>query len=149
MYINKNIKNITKFINSKKYKNYKILYHITTENNAKNILKNNFNIKKSKNHSFGIGINMTDNIKHLKYYQNKKLNSIIVCLVKYNKLKFNPTYYDNINCKESIDYIKKYGYSRPTYLKAPKNYNGFVNDDIYVIKNNKYIYPILYYKISK
>ena len=148
MYINKKINNINTFINSKKYKNYKILYHITTEINAKKILKNNFNIKKSISHAFGKGINMTDNLEHLKYYKNKKINSIIVSLVKYNKLKLNKPYYNNINCKKSTEYIEKYGYSKPTYLTVPKNYNGFINDDIYVIKNNKYIFPILYYKIK-
>ena len=43
--------NINKFINSK-YKHYKILYHITSLKNAKNILLNNFDIKKSKTHAF-------------------------------------------------------------------------------------------------
>ena len=135
-------KNINKFINSK-YNNYKILYHITTYKNAINIIKNNFDIKKSITHAFGKGINMTDNIKHLSYYYNKNnVNTIVISLVKYNKLKYNPSYYNNIDSEKSKEYIEKYGFSRPKYLVIPKNYDGFINDDIYVIKNKKLIFPL-------
>ena len=40
--------NINKFMKKGEYENYKILYHITKLEYAKSILKNNFDITKSK-----------------------------------------------------------------------------------------------------
>jgi len=128
---------INNFINSKeKYKKYKIMYHLTTLDNAKSILKNGFDIKKSKSAAFGKGINLTDNIEHLKHYYSKlKKNTVIICLVKYNKLKFNTPIEDE-------EFLKKHGYTKPKYINVPKGYEGFYNDDIFVMKSKKYVHPI-------
>jgi hypothetical protein len=129
---------INNFINSnKKYKKYKMVYHITSLENSKNILKNGFDIKKSKTGAFGKGINLTDNIHHLKHYYSKNnKNTVILCIIKYNKLKYNTS---NINDKE---FFKKHGYSKPKYMYAPIGYEGLYNDDIYVMKNKKYVLPL-------
>jgi hypothetical protein len=137
--------NINKFIKKGKYKNYKILYHITKLKYAKNILKNNFDVTKSKTCAFGKGINMTNDIKHLKnYYDEKKYNTVVISLVKYNKLLKNESYYKDINCEESQKYLKKYSFTRPKYLKSTKLYDGFYSkyNNIYVIKKSSLIYPL-------
>lgn len=47
------------------------MFHITSLENAKQIMKNNFDIKKCKTHAFGIGVNLSDNMEHLKKYYDK------------------------------------------------------------------------------
>lgn len=128
---------INNFINSKeKYKNYKIMYHITSFRNAKNILENGFDLKKIKSAAFGRGINLTNDIQHLKHYYSKfNKNTVIMCMVKYNKLKYNTSIEDE-------EFLKKHGYSKPKYMNIPKGYEGFYNHDIFVMKNNKYVHPI-------
>ena len=150
MKISQLIKNeqIINFMNSKiKYKNYKILYHVTKYKYAKNILENGFDISKSKNRAFGKGINLTDDILHLKHYINNEFNTIIICIVKYNKLKLNNPYYKNIDSIQSKKYIDKYGYSKPSYMYVPREYDGFYWKNIYVIKSKKLIYPLSLIKI--
>lgn len=39
-------------------------------------------------------------------------------------------------------YLKKHGFTRPLMMHPPSGYDGFMNDDIYVIKSNKLIYPL-------
>lgn len=129
---------INSFINSKKYKKYKIMYHITSLKNAKNILKNGFDISKSciQSSAYGKGINLTDDINHLKHYYDKKYcNTIILCNVRYNKLKYNISKYNE-------EHMKKYGCSKPRYMKVPQGYEGFYNGDIFVMKSKKYVNPI-------
>lgn len=135
------MKDINTFIKKNK-KYFKILYHITSHKHAINILKNNFDINKSKYHAFGKGINFSDNLKHLRHYYSKNKNYVVVSLVKYNKLKYNTSYYNDINCNESMRYLKKHRFTRPLMIHPPSGYDGFINDDIYVIKSNKLIYPI-------
>lgn len=141
---------INYFINNKKYKNYKIMYHLTTKKNALSILKNNFNIKLSKARAFGKGINLTNNINHLKHYYSKnKYNCIIVCLVKYNKLKYNPPYtWKKSDSNKENDYYKKHHHSKPTYYNTPKGYEGMYWNNIFVLSNKKYIFPLLIEKIK-
>jgi hypothetical protein len=135
--------NINKFMKKGEYENYKILYHITKLEYAKSILKNNFDVKKAKNCAFGIGINMSDDISHLKTYYDKKINNtVVVSLVKYNKLLFNEPYYKDMHCEESQKYLEKHGYTKPTYLKCPKSYDGFIYNDIYVIRKSSLIHPL-------
>ena len=67
----------------KKYNNYKasnsmIMYHITTKKNAQSIIKNGFDISLSKQGAFGLGINLTTDINHLKIYY--KMNKQITIL---------------------------------------------------------------------
>jgi hypothetical protein len=127
---------INNFINSKKYKKYKLMYHITTLENAKSILKNGFDVSKAYAMAFGKGINLTDDINELKHYYNKKTrNAIILCIVRYNKLKYNESTYTK-------EYYEKYGFSKPTHMNVPKGYDGFYNSDIFVMKSKKYVYPL-------
>lgn len=138
---------LSSFIHSKKiYKHYKLMFHITSEKSAKNIMKNGVDISKSTRGAFGIGINLTNDIKHLSHYYDKKTsNTIIVCLVKYNKLKLNSS---NINNNE---FFKKFGYSKPKYEYVPKGYEGFFFEkkkaNIFVFKSKKYVFPLYTFQI--
>ena len=59
------------------------MYHITRLEYAKDILKNNFDVKKLKICAFGKGINMKNDLNHLKHYYSKnKNNTVVVSLVK-------------------------------------------------------------------
>jgi hypothetical protein len=130
---------INNFINSKRiYKKYKIMYHITSSENAKKILQNGFDISKSRTFAFGKGINLTSNINYLKNYYNEKNNTIILCIVKYNKLKQN---FSDVKNKE---YLVKYGYTKPKYMSVPKGFDGFYadNSNIYVLKSKKLVHPL-------
>ena len=87
---------------------------------------------------FLIQVNRTMPDKLIEYifgWKNKKMSP------------YNTSYYNDINSEQSKNYIKKPGFSRPKYLNIPKNYDGFINDDIYVIKKNKLIFPLFYYKL--
>ena len=136
---------INSFINSK-YKKYKIAYHITTFKNAQNILKNGFDVSKSKSFAFGKGINLTTDINHLKHYYYENTNIIILCIIRYNKLKYNTPLNDKEYLKKygigAEEYIKKYKSSNVRYMDVPKGYEGFYNDDIIVMKNKKYVHPV-------
>jgi len=141
-------KEINNFIG--KYKKYKILYHITTYKNAKNILKNGFNLSKSKKRAFGKGINLTDNYKHLFHYYNKKnVNTVVVSLVKYNKLIYNPPFYTSKDSNNSSKYFAKHGHTKPTYMIVPKGYEGFKYDSIYVMKSKKFVFPLFLFNYKE
>jgi len=135
--------NIAKFFSStKKYKHYKIMFHITSQTNATNIIKNGFDTSKSKRGAFGIGINLSNKINHVLNYYNQNCNTIIVCMVKYNKLKKNSTN------NENKEYINQYEHSRPEYMYVPKKYDGFFTDfNIYVMRSKKNVCPLLSFKI--
>ena len=123
-----------------KAKYTKIMYHITSKENAESILKNGFNINLSKRGAFGTGINLTTDINHLKHYYNNKKNYIVICKVKYNKRKFNTSGPEMINkytTKPKYDFPQK-GYD-VLYAKGP---------EIYVIPNTNQIYPVLISKIK-
>lgn len=138
-------KNISTFFSStKKYKHYKIMFHITSQTNANNILKNGFDISKSKRGAFGVGINLCNKINDVLNYCNKNCNTIIVCMVKYNKLKKNSTN------EKTMEYSNdnKYWYTKPEYTYVPKKYDGFfTNVDIYVMRSKKNVCPLLSFKI--
>jgi len=137
---NKNI--ATFFSSTKKYKHYKIMFHITSQTNATNILKNGFDTSKSKRGAFGIGINLSNKINHLLNYCNKNCNTIIVCMVKYNKLK------KNLTNSENKEYFNQHEHSRPDYMYVPKKYDGFFTDfNIYVMRSKKNVCPLLSFKI--
>ena len=108
--VNNNINKVNNFINSnEKYKTYKIVYHITSSNNATQILKNGFDVKKATTMAFGRGINLSDDKKQLGHYYNKNNNNtIILCLIRYNNLKYNESnpnnkeYYKNMDIQNQI-----------------------------------------------
>jgi hypothetical protein len=135
------------FLTKNKKRNYQIMYHITSQKNAKLILKNGFDLSKGKTFAFGRGINLTNDIKHLQHYSNKIINTIVLCIVKYNRLKHNPPYYKNRKSKESQEYLQKHGFTRPTYMNIPPTYDGFSykSANIYVLKE-KLVYPLLLLK---
>jgi hypothetical protein len=142
---------INNFINKVRYKNYKIMYHLTSKKNALSILKNNFNIKLSKMSAFGKGVNLSPSKKHLQHYLlNNNDNYIVTVLVKYDKLKFNPPYnWKKSEKNKEEDFFKKYGHSKPTYNKRPKGYEGMYWKSIFVISHNKYTFPLAIEKTSK
>jgi hypothetical protein len=90
-YIDKYNNNIVIDINNNLYKakHNVIMYHITSKKNAINILKNGFDVSLSKRGAFGLGINLTTDINHLKHYYTNKTNYIVICMVKYNKRQKN------------------------------------------------------------
>ncbi len=137
---------IQHFIQKNSKKKYKIMYHATSEKNAKSILKNGFDLSKSKTFAFGRGINLTNSIQHLNHYLDKTNNTILVCLVKYNKLKYNPPYYKNIKSKECQEFLQKHGYTKPSFMKIPTNYDGFYYHDIFVMKKTS-VKPFLSIKV--
>ena len=129
---------------SNNFKTYKVMYHITTLENAKKILKNGFDVTRARLSAFGKGINLTDEIQNLKHYYDKKIkNTVILCIVGYNKLKHNSSYYSDLKSEKSKEYIKKYGHSKPKYMTVPNGYDGFsTNVGIYVMKNKKNVLPL-------
>ena len=137
---NKNL--ATFFSSTKKYKYYKIMFHITSQTNANNIMKNGFDTSKSKRGAFGMGINLSNKINHLLNYCNTNCNTIMVCMVKYNKLKKNSTN------SENKEYFNQHEHSRPDYMYVPKKYDGFFTDfNIYVMRSKKNVCPLLSFKI--
>ena len=61
------------------------MYHLTSKENAESILQNGFNISLSKRGAYGLGINLTTEINHLKHYYIKDIyNYIVVSNVKFN-----------------------------------------------------------------
>lgn len=127
-----------------KSKKSKLMYHITSEENAINILNNGFDIRLSKKGAFGKGINLTTDINHLKHYYNKKTNYIIVCIVKFNK-KQNNSSNNNIIIKED-----GVSYSKPKYIIPSKGYDILYvsGPEIYVAPKTEQVYPILIGKIK-
>lgn len=103
------------------------MFHITSQTNATNIIKNGFDTSKSKRGAFGIGINLSNKINHVLHYYNQNCNTIIVCMVKYNKLKKNSTN------NENKEYINQYEHSRPEYMYVPKNMMDFLLTLIYML----------------
>jgi len=126
-----------------KSKNSKLMYHITSQENAINILNNGFDISLSKRGAFGIGINLTTNINHLKHYYNNKNNYIVVCIVKFNKKQKNSS---------GPDIIRENGeeYTKPKYVKPSKGYDILYvpGPEIYVAPKTEQVYPILIGKIK-
>jgi len=129
----------------KKYKSYdgsseKIMYHITSKENAENILNNGFDISKSKRGAFGIGINLTTDIKHLKHYYNSETNYIVYCKVKLNNAM------KNTSGPEMIDEWT----TKPLYDQPPAGYDALYvpGPEIYVIPSSDQVYPILIAKIK-
>ncbi len=118
-------KSIENFMKRGKFRKFQIMYHITSSKNAKSILKNGFDLTLSKSFAFGRGVNLTPAIDHLKEYYSNQKNTVIVCMVKYNKLKYNSPYYNDFFSEESKAYFKKHEYSRPKYMNIPPGYDGF------------------------
>lgn len=138
-------KNNTMFdkFNLYKSKKSKLMYHITSEENAIKILNNGFDVSLSKRGAFGKGINLTTEINHLKHYYNKKLNYIVVCIVKFNKKQNNSS---------GPEIIKDNGeeYTKPKYVKPSKGYDILYvpGPEIYVAPKTEQVYPILIGKIK-
>ena len=127
--------NINSFISSS-YKHYKIMYHITSSTNAASIMKGGFDVTKSRTFAFGKGINLTSNKDHLERYRSNINNTVILCIIRYNKLKYNTS------DRSDRDFLKKHGYTKPRLLNVPKGYDGFRNRDIFVMKNKSNVFPI-------
>lgn len=131
-----------------KYRSYNsshelIMYHLTTKKNAYNILKNGFDISLSKRGAFGLGINLTTDINHLKNYYDNKTNYLIICLVKFNKKQKN---------KSGPEIIKENGneYTKPKYITPSKGYDILYAPglNIYVVPQSIQVYPVLIGKIT-
>lgn len=121
------------------YKNYELVYHITSKKNADSILKNNFDISKTKQFAYGYGISFTTDKNHLNVYNkmNKRIyNYVVVSIINYDKLKYNP----------SSSEKTKLGYSKPRHFKIPKDYDGFYYNDMRVIEDINLIHPVIIYK---
>ena len=150
--LKKNFDNeILKFYNKNQNVKFKILYRISSVENALNIVENGFNSKYSKLRAFGKGINLTSTIDDLLYYVNMKKNNnnnfaIIVCKVVISKTHIN----DPANNNNKI-FHNKYGYSKPTYMGIKKGFNAMHNSYkiIWVIPSGKRIYPKYIYFINK
>jgi len=134
----------------KKYNNYNasnsmIMYHITTKKNAQSIIKNGFDISLSKHGAFGLGINLSTDINHLKIYykMNKQNNYIITCTVKFNKKQ------RNISGKLITD---EHGnmYTKPKHLTPSKGFDILYNkeNEIYVVPSSNQVYPLFIYEIN-
>ncbi len=129
------------------------MYHITSYENAKLILQNGFDVSKSHRGAFGLGINLSSDINHLRHYYNKdKTNYIIKCNVKFNKEKKN---YTQQNSKGNMKWVKNNKgvdiYTKPKYTKPPKGYNSLYvpGPEIYVIPTSQQVYPSLIGKVNK
>jgi len=117
------------------------MYHITSERNAKIILKEGFNINLSKRGAFGKGINLTTDINHLRHYYDKDINNhVIVCKVKFYKKMLNTS---------GPEMIDEYT-TKPKYETPPKGYDVLYasGPEIYVIPNSEQVKPIYIAKIS-
>jgi len=148
-----NIKNILLSTNNsilQKHNIYKskhslIMFHITTKENAINILNNGFDITLSKRGAFGKGINLTTDIDHIKHYYNKKSNYIVVCIVKFNKKQNNTS-----DIKTMIKDENGNEYSKPKYITPSKGYDILYvsGPEIYVVPKSEQVYPIMIGKIK-
>ena len=140
--INENIQN---FIKSKSYRHYKIMYHITKHDRAKDIMKNGFDISLQKHFSLGRGINLTDEMEFLEKFSSDTYNTVIMCIVRYNKLKLNTSY------PADRKFLETHGYTKPKYMNVPSGYDGFKAhiSPIYVIKNKSNVHPLCIFPFSK
>ncbi len=129
--------------NNYKGKHLEKMYHITTKENAVNILKTGFDPVKSRTKAFGEGVNFSNSIEHVLTYKTKTNNYIIVSLVKYNKKKLNSSDVQNPIIGENE--LGKFGYSKPKYMHPPKGYDALYAGDIFVIPNKNQIYPMYAY----
>ncbi len=134
-----------------KYNNYKasnsmIMYHITTKKNAKLIIKNGFDISLSKLGAFGLGINLTTDLNHLKIYynMNKQNNYIIMCNVKFNKKQ------RNISGNTLIEDENGNIYTKPKHITPSKGFDILYNKEteIYVAHFSNQVLPLFIYKIN-
>lgn len=133
---------VSKFLASPKYKTYKVMYHITTNSNAKNIIKNGFDTSKAQCNAFGKGINLTDKLEDLKNYHDKTHTVVILCLVRYNKLLLNISTKKRVTCNTG-------SYSKPKYMNVPTGYDGFsTTGSIFVIKNKRNVHPLCTFEYS-
>jgi hypothetical protein len=131
----------------KRYKHYQIMYHLTSRKSAFSILKNNFDVKRSKQRAFGRGINLAIHKRHLHRYASKsQSNYLIVSLVRYQKLKYNPPYPFK-KTDDFMTYYNKHGYSRPTYMHTPKGYQGMYWGDICVMASARDVFPLYVAKV--
>lgn len=132
----------------KKPKEY-IMYHITKNKYAKSIAKNGLDISRSKYRAFGKGVNLSNDITHLKRYKdilgNPKDATIIVCQVYIGESHAN--YSDGGKDKE---YHKKYGHSKPKYMSPKKGYDSMyaANKTIWIIPSSARVYPLFLIKIK-
>lgn len=121
-------------------KNIEIMYHITTLENGKKIMKEGFDPTKSRTKAFGEGVNFTNNLDEVYTYKTKLNNFVIISLVKYNKKKLNSSNIENMVMGENE--YGKFGYSKPKYMHPPKGYDALYSGNIFVIPNKNQIYPI-------
>ena len=126
-----------------KAKHTVIMFHLTSKKNATNILKNGFDVSLSKRGAFGLGINLTTDINHLKHYYTNKTNYIVICMVKYNKRQKNSS---------GPEVIKENGeeYTKPKYNKPSKGYDILYvpGINIYVVPKSEQVIPIMIVKIK-
>ena len=123
-----------------------IMYHITTKKNAQSIIKNGFDISLSKIGAFGLGINLTTDLNHLKIYynMNKQNNYIITCNVKFNKKQ------KNISGNAVIEDKNGYIYTKPKHITQSKGFDILYNKEteIYVAPSSNQVLPLFIYKIN-
>jgi len=138
-----NIQLSTNNNNIYKAKHTVIMYHLTSKKNAINILKKGFDISLSKRGAFGLGINLTTDINHLKHYYNSKTNYIVICMVKFNKKQKNSS---------GPEIVKENGeeYTKPKYIKPSKGYDILYvpGINIYVVPKSEQVNPIMIAKIK-
>jgi len=122
-------------------KHVEVMYHMTSKENAINIMKHGFDPSKSLQKAFGAGVNFSTEVEEVYRYASKTNNYIIVSLVKYNKKKLNSSNIDEMVIEGD------FGYSKPKYMHPPKGYNALYAHDIYVIPTSEQIYPMYAYKV--
>ena len=120
------------------------MYHITTKDNAINILDNGFDINLSKRGAFGKGIYLTTDIYHLRNYyseNNEDDNYIVVCKVKFYKKMLNTSGPERM----SDGYTTK-----PKFEHPPEGYDALYGSgpEIYVIPNSEQVNPLYIAKIK-
>jgi len=121
-----------------------IMFHITSKDNAVNILENGFDTNLAKMGAFGKGINLTTDVYHLRNYYNAKNpddNYIVVCNVKFYKKMLNTSGPEKLND----------GYTtKPRFETPPPGYDALYAEGpkIYVIPNSEQVNPLYIAKIS-
>jgi hypothetical protein len=123
----------------------KLMYHLTSVENALEISKHGFKIQKSRMRAFGKGVNlclsMDDVLGFHKIYRNKKnLYSVIVCQVVYYKAHANSSNDIKIITNADGSY-----FTAPKFMTPKKNFDSMYSDrpykKIWIIPSQARVYP--------
>jgi hypothetical protein len=122
-----------------------LMYHLTTESNAKEILRNGFSFKNSKLRAFGKGVNLAPSIEEVVKYKilypsKRQTYSILVCEVLTGNSHGNHSD-DNVVVRTKCGSF----YSKPQFMKPKVGYDSMYSlqplKKIWVIPDPKRVYP--------